>query len=80
MTSGTRRKRFISPEEATAAIAEVAARAREEGVRVALAGGNAMQLYGSDRFTADVDFVAAEIIMALPCEGTLSFGGTKSRA
>lgn len=80
MTSGTRRKHFLSPAEATAAIVEVAALAHKEGVRIALAGGNAMQLYGSDRFTTDVDFVADSFITKLPRKGTLTFGGTKSRA
>jgi len=61
------------------AIAEIATLAHKEGVRVALAGGNAMQLYGSDRLTADVDFVAANFIMELPRKGTLTFGGTKSK-
>ena len=80
MTSGSKRKRFLSPAEAEAAIAEVAHFAQEEGVRLALAGGHAMQLYGSDRFTTDVDFVADSFITRLPRKGTLSFGGTKSKA
>lgn len=38
-----------------------------------------MQLYGSDRFTTDVDFVADSFIIELPRKGTLTFGGTKSK-
>lgn len=80
MTSGTKRKQFLDPAKALAAIKEVADLANKAGVRVALAGGNAMQLYGSDRFTTDVDFVAAEFLVELPRKGALTFGGTKSKA
>jgi hypothetical protein len=80
MTSTSKRSQFLDPAKALAAIKEVAELANKAGVRVALAGGNAMQLYGSDRLTADVDVVSAEILMSLPRLGALTFGGTKSKA
>jgi hypothetical protein len=71
-------KRFLDPQRATDAIDEVLAAAREDGVRVALCGGLALQLYGSDRLTADVDMIGDR----LP-EGDwapLSFGGGAAEA
>lgn len=70
--------RFLDPAKIDTAIAEVTAAAKKEHVRIALAGGCALQLHGSDRFTADVDFVANSFIANLPNKGNLSFGGTKS--
>lgn len=67
--------RFLDPAKIDAAIAEVATLAKQQGVRVALIGGCALQLHGSDRFTADVDFVATEHLTALPVNRTLTFGG-----
>jgi hypothetical protein len=43
-------------------------------IPVALCGGYAMQLYGSDRQTKDIDFLAAAPL-AKPSSGKLSFGG-----
>lgn len=64
------------------AIAEVAQMARRNGVSIALIGGCALHLYGSDRFTADVDFVADALLGDLPRGAALSFGGeqTQTRA
>lgn len=45
-------------------------------IRVALCGGFAMHLYGSDRMTVDIDFLA-DAELPMPSEGPLSFGGVK---
>lgn len=71
--------KFLDASDIDRAIAEVAA-LTTTGPRVALAGGAAMQLYGSDRLTKDVDFVAMAPIQALPHEGVLSFGGYRSHS
>lgn len=56
--SGPRKTKFLDPHAADAAIAEVTGTAGLEQISIALIGGLAMQLYGSDRLTTDVDFVA----------------------
>jgi len=80
MTSSSRRKRFLAPEaldEAAVAIAEIA---KHEHVRIALIGGYAMQFYGSDRLTGDIDIAAIERLKALPRGKKLSFGGEQTTA
>ncbi len=72
------RRRMLSVQEIDAAVAEVGELAAAEGARVLLVGGVALNHYGSDRFTADVDFVADQPIDALPAESPLSFGGYQS--
>ena len=71
MTSGTK---FLDASDITRAIREVRQLSRD----VMLAGGAAMQIYGSDRLTKDVDFVTTGPIPGLPEEGRLSFGGYRS--
>lgn len=67
----------LDPRLVTETVDLVVRVAAQESVSVALVGGLAMQLYGSDRFTADVDFVADNYVSAL--NGTeLSFGGTRT--
>ena len=61
-------------------MAEVAEVARDEGVRVALIGGYALQLYGSDRLTGDIDVVAEASLAQLPPGPPLSFGGYQTEA
>lgn len=64
----------LDPKKADEAIDEVLELALANQVTIGLAGGLAMQLYGSDRFTRDVDFIAsAELPLANP--HPLSFGG-----
>lgn len=48
------------------------------GGSVALVGGAALQVYGSQRLTVDLDVVGALPIAALPVLGTLTFGGYRS--
>lgn len=72
------RVKFLSQEELDRGIAEVAEIAQVEGRQVVLIGGGALQFYGSDRMTRDVDFVFDEQPEALPSLAKLSFGGIKS--
>ncbi len=70
--------RFLSPEVLLAGVAEVAALAKREDVRVVLVGGLAMQHYGSDRLTGDLDFAAASALRSLAVLRPLSFGGVQA--
>ena len=69
------RPRMLSVEQIDQAVTEIAAAAQREGVPLLLIGGVAMSHYGSDRFTADVDFASDRALKALPVERPLSFGG-----
>jgi hypothetical protein len=70
--------RFLSPQQLLAGVAEVLALARMEGIEVVLVGGLAMQLYGSDRLTGDLDFAADATLDALPSLRQLTFGGVQT--
>lgn len=70
--------RFLSPQQLLAGVAEVLHLAREEGVEVVLVGGLAMQLYGSDRLTGDLDFAAEAPLDALAPIRELTFGGVQT--
>lgn len=72
MTKG----RFLDPAEISAALSEVAAAAAACGEEVALIGGVAMEFYGSDRLTRDVDLIASGPIVGLSIVRRLSFGGS----
>jgi hypothetical protein len=75
--------KFLDPARVNTALSEVATATRKDGVRVALVGGVALQLYGSDRFTTDLDVVASgypDPNGALPTKGVLTFGGVQSEA
>ena len=72
-------KKFYAPDALSEALAQIAAVAQREGVRVALAGGYAMQLYGSDRLTGDLDLLADKKL-SLPPVKSLSFGGEQVEA
>lgn len=74
-SAGSHRRRMLDQADIERALSEVAALAAQEGVSVALAGGIALQHYGSDRFTADLDVVASGAIRGLPSQNALSFGG-----
>jgi hypothetical protein len=78
MTESPSRRKMLSVEQIDAAVAEVGDLAASAGARILLVGGVALNHYGSDRFTADVDFVADQPIAALPAESPLSFGGYQS--
>lgn len=72
-------KRFLDPKQLENAVAEVAALAEREGIRVVLIGGFALQYYGSDRLTGDVDFAADGVLAGLPAGKALSFGGVQTQ-
>lgn len=78
MTSA--QKKMLSPEVLEQATAELAGLAKQEGVRIALIGGFALQQYGSQRLTGDVDVVAERRIEALPRGPALSFGGEQTQS
>ena len=67
------RKRFLSSEELDRAAREIVDLAR--GQQIAAAGGYAMQMYGSDRLTIDLDVLALDPIPTLPELGPLIFDG-----
>jgi hypothetical protein len=80
MTSPRDRKKFLDPALLAEAVGQVGALAKAEGVRIVLIGGFALQLFGSDRLTGDVDFAAEERVRSLPRGKALSFGGEQTEA
>lgn len=69
-------KKFLGPAEIEVAIGEISRLAKLNGFDVALAGGVALQLYGSDRLTKDIDFLASdEPDTGFKQTKRLSFGG-----
>jgi hypothetical protein len=75
--------KFLDPARINSALKEVAAETKRDGLRVALVGGVALQLYGSPRLTTDLDVAAdgyPNPAGALPTHGVLSFGGIKTSA
>ncbi len=77
MVSQKRRRRFLSTEALDRAANEMARLAREQGIRAAVVGGLAMQLYGSDRLTMDVDFIAERAVKGPAVKDKVGFGGDK---
>lgn len=71
-------KTFLDYADLERAAATVAKLAKDENVDVALIGGFALQLYGSTRFTRDIDIIASDDIMELPGGSPLTFGGVKT--
>ena len=69
----------LTPKQMDAAAQEVARRASAQGVYSALIGGYALALYGSPRFTRDVDFAATAEIEGIPVTGRITFGGIHLR-
>jgi hypothetical protein len=79
MTSGSKKK-FLDPDTLTEAVAQIKALADSRNIRIALIGGFALQFYGSDRLTGDIDLIADEAIFELKALEPLSFGGIKTLA
>ena len=73
------RTTFLDPRKIDAALVEIAALAKHAHAPVALAGGCALQLHGSDRMTADVDVIAGADI-GIRRKGPLAFGGVRATA
>lgn len=67
-----KRVRFLSSRELEDATREMA---ELSSVPMAIAGGYAMQIYGSDRYTTDLDLLALRAPADLPKLRDLSFGG-----
>jgi hypothetical protein len=79
--TGEDRKAY-SPERLDEATAQLTELAEKAGVKIALCGGLAMQSYGSERLTKDVDLVAPNVAWAssLPVVRQLTFGGVQMTA
>jgi hypothetical protein len=69
------RAKFLNPADVEEVLTDVFEDASREGVEVALAGGVAMELLGSDRLTKDVDFVCSAVLPSIRAVKPLSFGG-----
>jgi hypothetical protein len=72
--------KFLDPraiEETIVEIAEIAARERAD---VVLVGGVAMEIYGSDRMTKDVDFASLTMLEGVKIVKPLSFGGYAAKS
>lgn len=69
------KKRLLDPATLERAADEIAELAERANINVALTGGFALQLYGSQRLTGDIDFVAEAVIPGLLEIRRLSFGG-----
>jgi hypothetical protein len=67
--------KFLDPSAIEQTIAEIAEIAEREHVDVVLVGGVAMEIYGSDRMTKDVDFASHTMLSGLTLVKQLSFGG-----
>jgi hypothetical protein len=65
----------LSFAEAKDAMAEAAQKSAAEGIPIALGGGFAMQAYGSDRLTQDVDLMAPRLPSFAADGDDLIFGG-----
>jgi hypothetical protein len=76
----SKRVKYLDPREIDETLAEVAKIARRENVDVAVVGGVAMMVYGSDRLTKDVDVASVdEYLLGLVEVRSLSFGGAVVR-
>jgi hypothetical protein len=73
MTSGKKTK-WLDPSDIDAGLNDANILARRDGIAIAVAGGVALQYYGSDRLTKDLDFLA-DGIPAVDDAKPLSFGG-----
>jgi hypothetical protein len=78
--SGGMKRNVLSFDEIIATVEEVTDLAIDQEACVALAGGVAMQVYDSPRFTNDVDFLADKPIDGLRRIRRLSFGGIQGKA
>jgi len=71
--------KFLNAEDVERAIVEVAGLSKGMGASPMLVDGAAMQLYGSDRMTRDVDFVVKKVPPRIRVEKKLSFGGVSGK-
>lgn len=81
MTSSRKSKRNFERIELAEAAQDTVRHARKNGVKIALLGGYALQLYGSPRFTSDLDFVVSEpTSLEHEVVEELTFGGVAIQA
>jgi hypothetical protein len=81
MSSYKQKRPLLSPEKLRQAVREVASLTAKLPEKPVLIGGLAMQMYGSDRLTGDIDFASTRPLPPiLPRGKSLSFGGTQTTA
>jgi hypothetical protein len=80
MTTKRTRIKFLDPDDIEEAIVEIAAIAERAKVGAALVGGVAMEAYGSDRLTKDVDVACLDDLPGLEKLKGLSFGGISTKS
>lgn len=73
-----KRPKFLDASDILRGIQEIDLLTDADPVSVALVGGAALQLYGSDRLTRDVDIIATRIPSGLTPHGGLAFGGAQT--
>lgn len=74
------KENFVDPKQIQESIDLIRAMAREQGFRAVLIGGVALQIYGSPKFTKDVDFAVDELpseLKPLRKLNKISFGGER---
>lgn len=69
-------KKFLSTAQINSVVKTTFKQATKNKAKAALCGGFAMQLYGSDRMTKDIDFLA-DAPLSWKAHGALRFGGLK---
>ncbi len=74
-----KKTRFLNAAEIERGIDEVAKLAKAQRARVALIGGAALQLYGSDRLTKDIDLAADRQLEGIRALGSLDVGGIRGQ-
>jgi hypothetical protein len=67
--------KYLCLNQIESALLEIAALPDTAGVRVAVSGGIAMQVYGSDRLSMSIEFLADRIFDGINVQRALSFGG-----
>jgi hypothetical protein len=69
------RAKFLNASDVEETLTEIFELASKAKIEVALAGGVAMELLGSDRLTKDVDFVCSGLLPTIQIVKLLTFGG-----
>ncbi len=69
---------MLSRAQTIDALLEIDEATNKQGIQVALCGGVAMQVYGSDRLTADIDVLVTRPPYAFQQGAMLGFGGSSA--
>jgi len=72
--------KFLDPKKLHEAVVQVRDLAKQEREVPVVVGGYAMQAYGSDRLTGDLDLAVTKDLCLFRHEGRLTYGGFISRA